>query len=78
MRTVRIRGEPHTVVEAINRQVSHYSMHVGQIIFLAKHLAGEKWNSLSIPRGQSNTFDVSKVGAPYEVPGGEEPGGRAP
>jgi hypothetical protein len=50
MRSVTIRGEHHTVVEAINRQVSHYAMHVGQIVFLAKHLAGDKWRSLSIPR----------------------------
>jgi hypothetical protein len=67
MRTVTIRGEPHSVVEAINRQVSHYAMHVGQIVFLAKHLAGGRWKSLSIPRGQSKTFDVSRRGPTYEV-----------
>jgi hypothetical protein len=49
-RTVTIRGEPHTVVQAINRQVSHYSAHVGQIVLLAKHYAGPKWKTLSIPK----------------------------
>ena len=49
-RTVTIRGEPHTVVQAINRQVSHYSAHVGQIVLLAKHFAGPKWQTLSIPK----------------------------
>jgi Protein of unknown function (DUF1572) len=49
-KTVVIRNEPHTVVQAINRQVSHYSAHVGQIVLLAKHLAGPRWQSLSIPK----------------------------
>ena len=49
-RTVTIRGEPHTVVQAINRQLSHYSAHVGQIVLLSKHFAGEKWVTLSIPK----------------------------
>jgi hypothetical protein len=49
-RTVAIRGEPHTVVQAINRQLSHYSAHVGQIVLLAKHYAGPKWKTLSIPK----------------------------
>ena len=49
-RTVTIRGEPHTVVQAINRQLSHYSAHVGQIVLLAKHYAGPKWKTLSIPK----------------------------
>lgn len=57
LRTVIIRGEPHTVLQAINRQLTHYSQHVGQILFLAKHLAGEKWRSLSIPRGKSEEFN---------------------
>ena len=48
--TVTIRNEPHTVVQAINRQVSHYSAHVGQIVLLAKHFAGPKWQTLSIPK----------------------------
>ena len=49
-RTVTIRGEPHTVVQAIQRQVAHYASHVGQIVFLAKHLRGAAWRTLSIPR----------------------------
>ncbi len=48
--TVTIRGEPHTVLQAINRQLSHYSAHVGQIVLLAKHFAGTKWQTLSIPK----------------------------
>jgi len=66
-KTVRIRGEAHSVVEAINRQVAHYAAHVGQIVLLAKHYAGPKWQSLSIPRGKSKEFDVSKTGAMYGV-----------
>jgi hypothetical protein len=49
-RTVTIRGEPHTVLQAINRQLSHYSSHVGQIVLLAKHYAGSRWHTLSIPK----------------------------
>ncbi len=58
-RTVTIRTEPHSVMQAINRQVAHYSHHIGQIVFLAKHLttkATGKWDSLSIPRGHSKQF----------------------
>lgn len=68
-KTVRIRGEAHTVVEAINRQVSHYAAHVGQIVLLAKHYAGPRWQTLSIPRGKSSEFDVSKKGSPYSYKG---------
>jgi hypothetical protein len=49
-KTVTIRGEPHTVVQAINRQVSHYASHVGQIVLLAKHFAGPAWQTLSVPK----------------------------
>ena len=66
-RTVTIRGEPHTVVEAINRQVSHYAAHVGQIVLLAKHYAGPRWQTLSIPRGRSRDVDVAKGGGAYRV-----------
>jgi Protein of unknown function (DUF1572) len=55
-KTVTIRSSPHSVMQAINRQVAHYAHHVGQIVFLAKHFAtkaGKKWESLSVPRGQS-------------------------
>ena len=49
-KTVTIRNEPHSVIEAINRQVSHYSAHTGQIVLLAKHFAGPNWKTLSIPK----------------------------
>ncbi len=54
---VTIRGEAHTVLEAVNRQLSHYAYHVGQIVFLAKHLCGAAWRSLSIPKGESAAFN---------------------
>lgn len=50
LRTVYIRGEPHTVIDAIERQMFHYSYHVGQIVYLAKARAGRRWESLTIPR----------------------------
>jgi hypothetical protein len=56
MRTVTIRGEPHTVLQAINRQIAHYAQHVGQIVFLAKHFRSKEWKTLSIPRGKSEDF----------------------
>jgi hypothetical protein len=56
MRTVTIRGEAHTVLQAINRQIAHYAGHVGQIVFLAKHLRSSEWKTLSIPRGKSEEF----------------------
>ncbi|MBR9988245.1 MAG: DUF1572 family protein [Gemmatimonadetes bacterium] len=62
LRTVSIRGEPHSVLEAINRQLTHYANHVGQIVYVARHVRGSEWRSLSIPRGQSQTFDVTKDG----------------
>lgn len=55
--TVTIRGEAHTVMAAINRQLGHYALHVGQIVFLAKHFQGEAWETLSIPRGGSAAFN---------------------
>ena len=55
-RTITIRGEAHSVMQAINRQLLHYAAHAGQIVFLAKHLASEHWKSLSIPRGKSAEF----------------------
>ena len=57
MRAVTIRREPHTIVEAVNRQLAHYGEHVGQIIFLAKHLKSSSWKTLSIPRGMSEAFN---------------------
>lgn len=55
-KTVHIRGEPHTVMEAIHRQYGHASYHVGQIVLEAKHLAAGSWETLSIPRGGSKDF----------------------
>lgn len=57
-RTVLIRGERHSVMQAIHRQLAHYAYHCGQIVFLAKHLQSENWKSLSIPRGQSRGFEA--------------------
>jgi hypothetical protein len=51
-RTVTIRGEAHSVMQAINRQLAHYAHHVGQIVMLAKHFAHDRWQSLSIPRNR--------------------------
>jgi Protein of unknown function (DUF1572) len=56
-RTVTIRGEAHSVMQAINRQIAHYAQHAGQIVFLTKHLAGTKWTSLSVPRNRSAEFN---------------------
>jgi hypothetical protein len=58
-RQVLIRGESVTVVEAIDRQLTHYACHVGQIMLIAKHLAKDKWRSLSIPRGKSEEFNLA-------------------
>jgi hypothetical protein len=57
---VQIRNEPHTVMEAINRQLSHYAYHVGQIIFLSKMICNSHWKSLSIPKGSSCEFNAKK------------------
>jgi len=55
-KTILIRGRSLSVIEAINRQLIHYAYHVGQIVFLAKHLRSSAWQSLSIPRGKSKEF----------------------
>ena len=59
MRKVTIRGEPHTVLQAINRQIAHYAYHTGQIVFLAKHIRSGKWKTLSIPRGKSEDYKTA-------------------
>lgn len=59
MRMVTIRGEPHTVLQAINRQIAHYAQHIGQIVFLAKHLRSSEWETLSIPRGKSEEYKTA-------------------
>jgi hypothetical protein len=55
-RTVLIRGEAHSVLQAINRQIAHYAYHCGQIVFLAKHFQHPQWKSLTVPRGHSAKF----------------------
>jgi hypothetical protein len=61
-RKVTIRGEAHSVMQAINRQIGHYSYHCGQIVFLAKHFQHDSWKPLTIPRGKSANFN-QRVGA---------------
>src|SRR5580698_9244522 len=56
-RVVTIRGEAHSVMQAINRQLAHYPQHVGQIVLLAKHFACDRWQSLSVPRNRSAEFN---------------------
>ena len=58
MRTVRIREQDHTVVQAINRQLAHYAYHTGQIVYLAKHFKSTGWQSLSVPRNKSAEFNA--------------------
>jgi hypothetical protein len=67
VRKVTVRGEPHTVLQAINRQVAHYAYHTGQIVFLAKHIRSSKWKSLSIPRGKSENYKTIAP-KPYKSP----------
>ncbi len=55
-RTVMIRGEAHSVMQAVNRQMAHYAYHCGQVVLLAKHFTQKEWQSLSVPRGQSVAF----------------------
>jgi hypothetical protein len=57
LRTVTIRGQDHTVVQAINRQLSHYAYHVGQIVYLAKHFRASEWQTLSVPKNKSAEFN---------------------
>lgn len=57
-RIVTIRGEPHTIVEAINRQLTHYAYHVGQIVLLAKHFKSAEWKTLSVPKNRSDEFNA--------------------
>ena len=65
-RTVTIRAEPHSVLQAINRQVVHYAYHVGQIVLLAKHWKGAEWQTLSIPKGQSEQANA-KMAQKYKT-----------
>jgi Protein of unknown function (DUF1572) len=59
MRTVTVRGEPQTVLQAVNRQIAHYAQHTGQIVFLAKHLRSNEWKTLSVPRGKSEDYKTA-------------------
>ena len=54
--TIRIRQEPHSLIQAIHRQLAHYASHVGQIVYLGKSIKGDQWVSLSIPKGKSEEF----------------------
>ncbi|MEA2204434.1 MAG: hypothetical protein QOE77_1210 [Blastocatellia bacterium] len=63
-KTVMIRGEEHTILQAINRQLMHYAQHIGQMVFLAKHLRSADWQSLSIPRNRSAEFNSSLAAKP--------------
>ena len=74
---ITIRGEPHTVVEAINRQLTHYSYHIGQIVFLAKHLRSKEWKNLSVPKNRSadfNKYVKEKVESDPSAPKGLQSG----
>jgi hypothetical protein len=64
LRAVTIRSEPHTVIQAINRQLTHYAYHSGQIVFLAKHFASDRWQTLSVARRKSAEFNEKKMGLP--------------
>ncbi len=90
LRKVLIRGEEHTVVEAINRQLTHYSYHTGQLVFLAKHFRSAAWKSLSVPRNRSAEFNsymtekaqeggerAGRFDAPQEFTREQESGGRS-
>lgn len=72
-RTVTVRGEPHSVLQAINRQIAHYAHHSGQIVFLAKHLRGSEWKTLSIPRGKSEEVNSGKLKLAYSKGASTEP-----
>ncbi len=57
-KTVTIRAEPHSVMQAVNRQIAHYSYHVGQIVYLARYFAGDEWHTLTIPKNKSGDFNA--------------------
>ena len=62
-----IRGEPHTVLQAVHRQLTHYAYHVGQIVFLARHFAGDRWSVALDPEGQVEGIRRRAHGKPYRV-----------
>jgi len=57
---IYIRNQGHTVTEAINRQLAHYSYHVGQLVFVARMIVGNNWQSLSVPKGESSSYNKEK------------------
>jgi hypothetical protein len=59
-RTITIRQEPHSVMQALNRALAHYAQHIGQIVFLSKHLRSSQWRTLSIPRGESENYKAAR------------------
>jgi len=63
---IYIRNQGHTVTEAINRQLAHYPYHVGQIVFIGKMARGNEWKSLSIPKGNSKTYNADKFAKPKQ------------
>src|SRR5690242_15124403 len=72
-RTVTIREQPHTIVQALNRSFGHMAYHVGQIVLLAKHIRGTEWKSLSVPRGKSEEFNAEML-ARWKEKGGAQSG----
>lgn len=61
LKSVYIRGEAHTVLEAIERQMAHYASHIGQIVYIGKLIKGEEWKTLSIPKGKSEAYLQEKL-----------------
>ncbi|MCL6296678.1 DUF1572 family protein [Jejuia spongiicola] len=66
-RIIYIRNQGHTVTEAINRQLAHYSYHIGQMVFLGKLIKGDQWQSLSIPKGDSSKYNQGKFAKEKEI-----------
>ncbi|QEC76950.1 DUF1572 domain-containing protein [Mucilaginibacter ginsenosidivorax] len=66
-KTVKIRNEPHRIEDAINRQLAHYPYHIGQIVFIGKMITGSKWQSLSIPKGNSDKYNADKFANPGDT-----------
>jgi hypothetical protein len=60
LKTIYIRQEPLTVIDAVNRQLAHYPHHIGQILYIGKMIKGEKWKNLSIPKGHSQSYNQSE------------------
>ena len=64
---IYIRNMGHTVTEAINRQLAHYAYHIGQIVYIGRMIAGENWRPLSIPKGESKTYNQKKFAQPKRI-----------